>query len=128
MFYGNLTLIFTVFRLSGLHTVRTIELIDTSASGSSFLLAGIIRMALGADFYVDVLLRRTGYELVTAVANNLCLIVIGLDSFLHDIHLTYTILYIILWLLEDSRVIREFLRNTPIISLNSADNYNTYYF
>ena len=83
MFYGNLNLIFTVFRLSVLHTVLTIELIDTSASGSSFLLAGIKRMALGADFYSDVLLGGTSLYNFAASAGDGCGLVVGMDSLFH---------------------------------------------
>ena len=44
-------------------------------------------MALGADFYVDIFLCRTCYKCVATVAGNGCLIIIRMDSFLHDFHL-----------------------------------------
>ena len=75
------------------HTIFLIELIDTSASCSSLLLASIERMALGANLHVDIFLGRTSYELVSAVAGNLCLIVSWMDSFSHDFHLfTFSII------------------------------------
>ena len=57
------------------------------------LLASIERMALGANLHVDIFLGRTSYELVSAVAGNLCLIVSRMDSFSHDFHLfTFSII------------------------------------
>jgi hypothetical protein len=64
-----------------------VELIDTAASCCCFLLTSIERMALRANLYVDLLLGRTGNELVAAVAGNLCLIISWMDSFSHDFHL-----------------------------------------
>ena len=76
-----------------IQAVFLIELIDTSASLSSFLLSCIERMTFGADFYVDVLLGRTCYKSITAVAGYSCLIVIRMDSFSHDFHLSIFILF-----------------------------------
>ena len=45
-------------------------------------------MALRTNFYVDIFLCRTGYKFITAVANNFGLVVIWMDSFFHDFHLT----------------------------------------
>ena len=59
--------------------VLLIELIDTTLSSSSLLRAGVERMALGADFDVNLRLCRTGYESVAAVAGNGCLIILGLN-------------------------------------------------
>ena len=44
------------------HTIFLIELIDTSASCSSLLLASIERMALGANLHEDIFLGRTSYR------------------------------------------------------------------
>ena len=44
-------------------------------------------MAFGTDFYVNVFLGRTSYKFITAVANDLGLIVIWVDSLFHDFHL-----------------------------------------
>lgn len=71
-----------------LKAVLTIECIDTSASSRSLLLASIVWMTLGADFYVNLRLGGTGNELITAVASNLSLIVLGLNILLHDFHLS----------------------------------------
>lgn len=69
--------------------VLAVELINTSAGSCSLLLSCVERMALGANLHVDVLLCRTCYELVAAVADNLCLIISWMDSFLHDFHLFF---------------------------------------
>ena len=45
-------------------------------------------MTLGANFYVNVFLGRTSYELVTTVANYFCLIIGWMDSFSHFFHLS----------------------------------------
>ena len=72
-----------------LHTVFLVELVNTSASLSCFLLSGVERMALGADLHVDVLIRRTGHECVTAVACYGSLKIFRMNPFAHVIfHLT----------------------------------------
>ena len=73
--------------------VLAVELVNTSASSCSLLLSCVERMALGANLHVDVLLCRTCYELVAAVADNLCLIISWMDSFLHDFHLSIFLLW-----------------------------------
>ena len=73
--------------------VLAVELINTSAGSCSLLLSCVERMALGANLHVDVLLCRTCYELVAAVADNLCLIISWMDSFLHDFHLSIFLLW-----------------------------------
>ena len=65
------------------YTVLLVELIYTTTSLGSFLLAGVERMALGADFYVDLRLGRTGHKSVSAVAGYGCLIVLRMYSFSH---------------------------------------------
>ena len=74
------------------HSIFLIELINTSAGSSSFLLAGVEWMAFWTDFYVDIFLCWTGYKCVAAVAGNGCLIVLWMDSFSHDFHLFIKIL------------------------------------
>lgn len=69
------------------NTVLLVELIDTATNLASLLSSGIERMALGANFDVDAFLGRSGYEGVTTVAGNGCLIVIRLNIFAHDFHL-----------------------------------------
>ena len=70
------------FLFSSINTILTIELINTSAGGSRFLLTGVERMALGANFYVNVLLSGAGYKLIATVADNLCLIIRWMASFM----------------------------------------------
>ena len=67
--------------------VLTIESLDTSASLNSLLLTGVERMALGANFNRDLGYSRSNDEFVTAMALNLALIILGMDSFLHGEHL-----------------------------------------
>ncbi len=74
-------------KLSILQTVFLVELLNTSAGLRSLLLAGVERMALGADLHMDLRLGGSGNELVAAVASHLALIVLGLDFLLHDLHL-----------------------------------------
>lgn len=69
------------------YAVFLIELVNTSARLRRFLLAGVERMAFGANLNVDVLLRGAGHKRVPAVACNGCLMVIRMDSFSHDFHL-----------------------------------------
>ena len=80
---------------TSVYAILTIELINTSTSCSSFLLASVEWMALGANLNVDLWLCRACYELVTAVAGNLCLIVCWMDSFSHDFHLSSYFLLIV---------------------------------
>ena len=82
----NPNLVFSVLILC-FDAVLAVKLINTASGGSGFLLAGVERMALGANLHVDLLLRRTGYEFVAAVASNFCLIVLRMDTFFHDLHL-----------------------------------------
>ena len=70
------------------NTILFVELINTAASLCRFLLACVERMALGADFHVDTLVRRTCYKCVPAVAGHCCLMVLWMDSFAHDFHLS----------------------------------------
>ena len=83
----NQTSTISFLKLFSFYAILTVKLIDTSACSSSFLLSGVERMALGADFYVDIFLCRSCYEFIAAVADNLCLMVLRMDSFSHNIHL-----------------------------------------
>ena len=69
-------------------TIFLIELVNTSACLSCFLLSCVERMALGADFYMDALVCRTCHKCVAAVAGYGCLMVLRMDSFSHDFHLS----------------------------------------
>ena len=64
--------------------VLLIELIDTSLSSGSLLCAGVERVALGADFDVDLRRCGSGHECIAAVAGNSCLIILGMNSLSHD--------------------------------------------
>ena len=68
--------------------VFLVELIDTSLRSSSLLGACVERMALGADFNVDLRLCGTGNECVATVAGHGCLIILGMDRSFHAYLLT----------------------------------------
>ena len=74
-------------------TILTIELLNTSLSGSLLLLASIEGMALRADLNVNLRLCRTCHEFVPAGAGNLCLIVLRLNVFSHLFHLAKTYMH-----------------------------------
>ena len=65
------------------HIEALLEAINTSASVNQLLLAGIERMALGADINLHLFLRGTGLECFTAYAANDAFAVLGMDVFLH---------------------------------------------
>ena len=65
-------------------TVLSIELIDTTLGCCSLLCAGVERVALGADFDVDLRRCGSGHECIAAVAGNSCLIILGMNSLSHD--------------------------------------------
>jgi hypothetical protein len=60
-----------------------VETINTSTGVNQLLLAGIERVALGADFDSDVLLGRTSGKDIAASAADGSLIVLGMETFLH---------------------------------------------
>ena len=64
-----------------------VEAIDTSTGVNQLLLAGIERVALGADLNTNVLLGRTSGKSVATGAANRGLFVLGMDTFLHFVHL-----------------------------------------
>ena len=64
-----------------------VETINTSTGVNQLLLAGIERVALGADLDTDVLLGGTGGKDVATSTANRGLFVIGMDTFLHVVHL-----------------------------------------
>ena len=70
-----------------LQAVLLVELIHATAGIDELLLAGIERMALGADFNRDVLLGAAGLDHGTAGAADGGGFVIGMDSGLH-IHIS----------------------------------------
>ena len=64
-----------------------VEAINTSTGVNQLLLAGIERVALGADFNLNVLLGGTSGKLVATSTTDSGLFVSGMDAFLHFIHL-----------------------------------------
>ena len=64
-----------------------VEPINTSTGVNQLLLAGIERVALGADFNTNILLSRASGKDITASAADRGLFVIGMDTFLHFVHL-----------------------------------------
>ena len=48
-------------------------------------------MAFGTNFYVNLGLRGAGHESIATVAGHSRLVVLGMDSFLHLIHLSIII-------------------------------------
>ena len=70
-----------------LQTESLVEPINTSTGVNQLLLAGIDRVALGADFNADVLLGGAGRKDVATGTANRRLFVLGMDTFLHVVHL-----------------------------------------
>ena len=65
------------------HVEALLETIYTSAGIDELLLAGIERVALGANFNGDVLAGGAGLDDVAAGAPDSGLIILGVDAFLH---------------------------------------------
>ena len=72
-----------------LHAVALLEAIDTAAGVNELLLAGVVRVALGADFNAQLLLGGTGDESVAANAGHGNLLILRMDAFLHVFHLFF---------------------------------------
>ena len=73
----------TGFSLQILLAVETlVEALDTSAGINQLLLAREERVALGADFNLDVLLRRKNLDDIAAVAGDRGLLAYRMDAFL----------------------------------------------
>ena len=70
-----------------LNAEALVEAINTSTGVNQLLLAGIERVALGADLNSDLLLGGAGGKSVTAGATNCGLFVLGMDAFSHLVHL-----------------------------------------
>ena len=64
-----------------------VETIDTSTGVNQLLLAGIERVALGADLNTNVLLGGTGGKSIATGTADRGLFVLGMDTFLHFVHL-----------------------------------------
>ena len=78
----------TVFLLQAVFLVETV---NTSTGVNKLLLAGVEGMALRADFNLDVLLCGTGCENVATGTADRSLFVLGMDTFLHEFHLSHQI-------------------------------------
>ena len=72
-----------------LDAVALLEAIDTAAGVNQLLLAGVERVALGADFNAQLLLGGTGDESVAADAGHGNLLILRMDAFLHVFHLFF---------------------------------------
>ena len=64
-----------------------VETVNTSTGVNQLLLAGIERVALGADFNLDVLLGGTGRKDVATSTTDGGLFVVRMDAFSHFVHL-----------------------------------------
>ena len=70
-----------------LQTKSLVETINTSTGVDQLLLAGVERVALGADLNADVLLGGTGRKDVATGTADGSLFVVGMDAFSHVVHL-----------------------------------------
>ena len=75
--------------VSILDAVTLLKAIDTAAGVNELLLAGVVRVALGADFNAQLLLGGTGDEGVAADAGHGNLLILRMDAFLHVFHLFF---------------------------------------
>ena len=71
--------------------VSLVELVHTSCRVDEFHLAGVERVARGADFNTNVLLGGTGRKDVATGTADCGLFVLGMDTFLHGFHLSHQI-------------------------------------
>lgn len=71
-----------------LHAEFSVEFFNASASIYQLLLACIKRVTLRAYFYFDILLSASRLNNLTASAPNSCRLIIGMDTFLHHVHLS----------------------------------------
>ena len=69
------------------HVVALLESVNTSAGVNQLLLTGEERVALGADFYSDVLLGRACSDFIAAGTSDNSSLVCGMNTFLHEFHL-----------------------------------------
>ena len=70
-----------------LNTKSLVEPINASTGVNQLLLAGIERVALGADFNTDVLLGGASRKDVATSTTDGSLFVVGMDAFSHFVHL-----------------------------------------
>ena len=74
-------------RLLESNAVALLEAIHTAASVHQLLLAGKERVALGANFNAQLLLRRARHEGIAANTGHGRLLILRMNAFLHDFHL-----------------------------------------
>jgi hypothetical protein len=64
-----------------------VKLVNTSTGVDQFLFARIKRVTLGADFNLYILLCTPCFNNLTASASDRCLLVVGMNPYLHYVHL-----------------------------------------
>ena len=67
----------------GAETILLVESVDTALGCDGLLGAGVERMALGANFYVDLGLCGAGHKSIATVACYGCLIILRMNILLH---------------------------------------------
>lgn len=67
-----------------IHTETLLKFVNTSACVNKLLLTCVERMALGADFDLDILLSGLGLDNVAASTGNSGLLVIRMDTLSHS--------------------------------------------
>ena len=70
-----------------LNAESLVKPINTSTGVNQLLLAGIERVALGADFDLDITLGRAGGKGIATSATDSGLLVLRMDAFSHVVHL-----------------------------------------
>lgn len=83
-----------------IHAVALLKHIDAPAGIDELLLTREKRMAFGANFHVNILLRGSGLNHIPAGAGNCRLLILGMNVFLHCCHLFHDILRLNIWILS----------------------------
>ena len=82
-FFGRLRLFYLLRFLLDFSRIALGELLDAACRVEQLLLAGKERMAIGADFHMDIGLGRAGKYGIAARAENRTLAVLGMGILLH---------------------------------------------
>ena len=93
--------------LASLVGVAALKALNTSAGVNQLLLASVERMALGANFDVDLGLGGTSVDDITASAGNGAVNVVRMDTLFHSFHLN-----------SGSDVLGPYLMYVPITTFN----------
>ena len=93
--------------LASLVGVAALKALNTSAGVNQLLLASVERMALGANFDVDLGLGGTSFDDITASAGNGAVNVVRMDTLFHSFHLN-----------SGSDVLGPYLMYVPITTFN----------